>query len=124
MAAPVQDFFIERVRHKHDLSSAAGKSAAVEEAMPIIGQIPDPVQQAHYVQRLSSLVGVDEKILLQQLRRPGARSGITRRPGGDPASGIRTRLLEHPAVKPRLRSIMVMLPISSWTLRHTAWPFS
>jgi DNA primase len=81
-AVPVQDFFIERVRHRHDLSTAAGKSAAVEEAMAVIGRIPDPVQQAHYVQRLAALVGVDERILLQQVRQSGRRSPRTRRDQG------------------------------------------
>lgn len=74
-AAPVQDFFLERVRRKHDLTSAAGKSAAAGEAMAVIGQIPDPVQQAHYVQKLASLLAVDERVLLQQARASGRRSG-------------------------------------------------
>jgi DNA primase len=78
-ASPVQDFFIERVRHKHDLSSAAGKAAAVEEAMAVIGRIPDPVQQAHYVQRLAALVGIDERILLQQVRHLSRRTPRSRR---------------------------------------------
>lgn len=67
-AVPVQDFFLERVRRKHDLSTAAGKSAAVAEAMAVIGQIPDPVQQAHYIQRLAALVGMEESVLLHQAR--------------------------------------------------------
>ncbi|MGE5620407.1 MAG: DNA primase [Sphingomonadaceae bacterium] len=73
-AVPVEDFFLERVRHRHDLSSAPGKAAAVEEAMSVIGRIPEPVQQAHYVQKLAAMVGIDEGILLQQVRpRPRRR---------------------------------------------------
>ncbi len=72
-AVPVQEFFLERVRRKHDLSSASGKAAAVEEAMAVIGEIPEPVQQAHYVQRLAAMVGVEEAILLQQVRRGSVR---------------------------------------------------
>jgi len=73
-AIPVQDFFLELVRKKYDLTTAGGKAAAVEEAMGAIGAIPDPVQQAHYVQRLATLVGIPEAILLQQVRRPSRRS--------------------------------------------------
>ena len=73
-AVPVQDFFLDRVTRKHDLSSASGKAAAVEEAMGVIGQIPEPVQQAHYMQRLAALVGVDEAILLQQAGRGRRRT--------------------------------------------------
>jgi len=75
-AVPVQDFFLERVRRKHDLTTASGKASAVEEAMGMIGVIPDPVQQAHYVQRLASMVGIEEAILLQQVRRPRQRRAV------------------------------------------------
>jgi DNA primase len=67
-ALPVQDFFLNRVRGRHDLGTAAGKSAAVDEAMAVIADIPEPVQQAHYIQRLANLVGIDEAFLLQQVR--------------------------------------------------------
>lgn len=82
-AAPVQDFFLARVKSRHDLSTAAGKMAAAEEAMGVIAEIPEPIQQAHYVQRLASMVGVDESILLQQVRR---RKG---RPRGFGTPGVR-----------------------------------
>ncbi|MHB1161213.1 MAG: DNA primase [Chloroflexota bacterium] len=77
-AVPVEDFFLERVRRKHDLASAAGKAAAVEEAMVVIGEIPEPVQQAHYVQRLASMVGIEESILLQQVRPRRQRRSVER----------------------------------------------
>ncbi len=93
-AIPVEEFFLERVRRKHDLSTAAGKATAVEEAMAVIGDIPEPVQQAHYVQRLASMVGVEEAILLQQVRkghrRPaGSTSAPPRRAPEEPAAPAR-----------------------------------
>ena len=80
-AVPVQDFFLSRVKDRHDLSTAAGKSAAVDEAMGVIVEIPEPVQQAHYIQRLATLVGIDEAFLIQRVRQrrqratPGKGSG-------------------------------------------------
>ncbi len=82
-ALPVQDFFLARVKARHDLTTAAGKSAAVEEAMGVISEIPDPVQQAHYVQRLAGLVGIEEAFLLQQMRQRKRRG--TQREGSSPA---------------------------------------
>ena len=85
-AVLVQDFFLSRVKERHDLSTAAGKSAAVEEAMAVIAEIPEPVQQAHYVQRLANLVGIEEAFLLQQMRQRRRRatqrevSGPAKRP--------------------------------------------
>ena len=113
-AVPVQDFFLDRVRRKHDLSSASGKAAAVEEAMGVIGAIPDPVQQAHYVQRLAALVGIEEAILLQQVRRPRHRRspempsppGTKSRPGADVEGYCLALLLKEPSLldgEPKLR---------------------
>jgi DNA primase len=109
-ALPVQDFFMERVRHRHDLSTAEGKAAAVEESMSVIGDIPEPVQQAHYVQRLASMVGVDETILLQQVRRqrqrrPEGQSGAAAKPtpvvGTDLESYCIALILKEPALLER-----------------------
>jgi len=113
-AVPVQDFFIERVRQKYDLSTASGKSAAVEEAMGVIAIIPEPVQQAHYVQRLATMVGVPEAILLQQVRR-GRRRGdatipsapTTAEPSLDVEAYCLALLLREPALidhEPRLQA--------------------
>jgi DNA primase len=122
-AVPVEEFFLERVRLKHDLSTADGKAAAVEEAMAVIGEIPEPVQQAHYVQRLASMIGVEESILLQQThrrrRRGGERAVASRReiaatarrqgdvqPGADLEGYCLAMILKSPELlerEPRLR---------------------
>ncbi len=112
-AVPVQDFFLDRVRRKHDLSTAGGKAAAVEEAMGVIGAIPDPVQQAHYVQRLAAIVGIQEAILLQQVRSPRRRRspempsppGAGSRPVADVEGYCLALLLKEPSLldgEPRL----------------------
>lgn len=85
-AVPVQDFFLSRVKGRHDLTTAAGKSAAVEEAMAVITEIPEPVQQAHYIQRLANLVGIDEAFLLQQVRQRRRRAA--QREGASPPKRI------------------------------------
>ncbi len=115
-AVPVEEFFLERVRRKHDLSTAGGKAAAVEEAMAVIGEIPEPVQQAHYVQRLAAMVGIEESILLQQARqchrrRPEAAAAAPRRvedqPGADLEAYCLAMILKSPALlekEPRLRA--------------------
>jgi len=116
-ALPVQDFFLERMRGRHDLSTAEGKAAAVDEAMAVIGDIPEPVQQAHYVQRLAHIVGVEESILLQQVRRQGrgrpSREQImpARGRGGRPAAEAEgyclALILKEPSLldsEPRIRA--------------------
>ncbi len=114
-AVPVEEFFLERVRRRHDLSTASGKAAAVEEAMAVIGEIPEPVQQAHYVQRLSSMVGIEESILLQQVRqrrrhRPAEARTAARGGGGQTEADLEAYclavILKSPALlkrEPRLK---------------------
>ncbi len=113
-AVPVQDFFLARVKARHDLTTAAGKMAAVEEAMAVIAEIPEPVQQAHYVQRLASLVGIEEAFLLQQVRqrkrRAQAGAGAARaravEPIADPEAYCLALLLKQPSLlsnEPTLR---------------------
>ncbi len=50
-----------------DLSVARDKSVAVKRLVPIIREVGDPVQRAHYAQRLARLVQVSEQTVNQQL---------------------------------------------------------
>lgn len=71
-AQPVVDFFLDLVRREEDLQSAQGKSAAVERLAPLIQEVADEVQRAHYVQQLARLVQTDERTVqrLVMRRRP------------------------------------------------------
>lgn len=60
-AKPVVDYFFDLVQEEEDLSSAQGKSQAVERLTPLIQEVADEVQRAHYVQRLARLVQTDER---------------------------------------------------------------
>jgi DNA primase len=62
-ALPVVDYYFGALTAGLDLDSAQGKSAAVRRLLPVIQEVGDPVQRAHYVQRLARLVRVDEKTL-------------------------------------------------------------
>ncbi len=66
-ALPVLEYVLTRISQEVDLSTAKGKAAAVQQALPLLAEIHDPVEQAHYVQRLAHLVQVDERAILAQL---------------------------------------------------------
>lgn len=80
-AVPVVDFVLSRLAEGHDLSDPRGKSEAVGEALGFIAEVTDPVEQAHYLQKLAHLIGVDETLLSSLVRRRQRRS----RPGETPA---------------------------------------
>ena len=63
------DFYFDSIFANIDLQSNTGKKQAVAELLPLLSLLPDPVDRAHYVQKLSTSVGVDEKIILDLLNR-------------------------------------------------------
>jgi DNA primase len=75
-ALPLTDYYFKIVTAELDLSTARGKSEAVERLKPILHDIGDPVQRQHYVQRLARLVHMDERTLAEVMGpapRPSAR---------------------------------------------------
>jgi DNA primase len=75
-ALPVLEFALQQIAQQADLSTAKGKAEAVRQALPLLAEVHDPVEQAHYIQRLAHIVQVEERAIAVQLRRPGpARVG-------------------------------------------------
>jgi DNA primase len=68
-AKPMIDFILETAIAKVDLASARDKSLAVEKLLPLLSEMKDPLRQAHYVERLAKLLKIDERILVDTLRR-------------------------------------------------------
>jgi DNA primase len=112
-AIPLIDFLFEKTVANLDLTTAGGKSKAVDRLLPVLSAINDPIRQAHYLQKLAALVKVDMNTIKASLTRlkpsPLKRktavtkpaSGGTARP---PASGAREEyflalLLQHPELK-------------------------
>jgi DNA primase len=75
----VLDFLFERLPYQHDLSSPQGKTAAVEELVPALRDLADPIERAHYVQRLAAVVGVPETAIAE-LTRPAASRRVVVEP--------------------------------------------
>ena len=100
-ATPVIDYVFHRVASKLDLNKIGDKSSAVDQLLPVINEIGDPVGQAHYLQKLSRLVGVDERSLaasLGKLRRPlkpGQKGAVIQPSESIPSLFPRDRLAEY-----------------------------
>jgi DNA primase len=74
-AIPVVDYYFEVSTRDLDLDSAKGKSEAVRRLAPVLIDIQNEVERAHYVQKLARLIRVDEAAVRQQLgsTAPGPR---------------------------------------------------
>jgi DNA primase len=67
-ARPVLDFRLEAAAKAHDLDNARERSQFVQEFLPLLSAVSDPVVRAHYLQRLSRVSMVTEEELGSMLR--------------------------------------------------------
>jgi DNA primase len=74
-ALPIVEHVIGAVAARHDLTTARGKSEAVGEVAAYVREVGDPVQRAHYAQRVASVLRVPEEAVYEALGgRSSARS--------------------------------------------------
>jgi len=107
-AVGVLDFRLEALAGAHDLSSPAGRSQLVQEFLPVLAVVTDPVIRAHYLQRLARLAATGERELSTMLtatsRRKGAPStapaAVAAAPQGDAREEyLLSLLLRYPALR-------------------------
>jgi DNA primase len=63
------EFLIDRAASRHDPSSVSGREKLVAEVLPTLRTIGDPVRRDGYLQMLARRSGVEERTLLEALRR-------------------------------------------------------
>ncbi|MCA1961034.1 MAG: DNA primase [Desulfomonile sp.] len=79
-ARPVLDVLLDLVVNQHDLGTLHGRNAAVEECLPVLGEIADSPARDYFFERCSSRLKVREEHLRRRLRtapksRPGEQRG-------------------------------------------------
>jgi DNA primase len=67
-AVPALDFYENLVLRQADLATPQGKSFTVRELIPIYREVKDEVERAARVQRLARKTGLDERLLLAELK--------------------------------------------------------
>lgn len=76
-ARPVLDYRLEAAAAERDLTNPQERSRLVQDYLPLLAEVSDPVVRAHYIQRLSRLALVSEAEISAM-----ARAGRRRRPAG------------------------------------------
>ncbi len=66
---PIMEFLIDRAASNHDPSTVGGREKLVAEVLPTLRTIGDPVRRDGYLQLLARRSGVEERTLLEALRR-------------------------------------------------------
>lgn len=64
-AVPPMEYIIDVATRRHNLATPEGRKAALDFLLPALQAIAEPVQRGMYVQRVSRLIGVDEKVLVE-----------------------------------------------------------
>jgi len=77
-ALPVVEYAIQTLSAGRNLNDPKEKGAFSRQVVPIIRDVADPVERAHYAQRLARLLRVDEHAVLEELG--GAALPKARRP--------------------------------------------
>ncbi len=72
---PIMEFLIEQAAERHDVRSVPGRQRMVDSVLPTLRLVIDPVRRDGYLQLLSRRSGVDERVLLEALRKPETASG-------------------------------------------------
>lgn len=86
-AKPVVDHLLAVTSAGLDLAQPLARSQLVTEVLPVIGEVEDPVLQAHYLQRLSRLARTNEDVLRREMPK---RARAQRRQAMRQAEGIAT----------------------------------
>ena len=81
-AKPFTDHVFETVAARKDLSQPGERAELLQELLPVVRLIEEPVYRAHYVQRLARLARLDEKTVRSALQQSRGRPG---RRGAEPA---------------------------------------
>jgi len=75
---PIMEFLIDRAAARHDQRTVPGRERLVAAVLPTLRTISDPVRRDGYVQLLARRSGVEERTLLEALRRPDPAGRSTR----------------------------------------------
>lgn len=78
-ALPLVDHVIGVVAGKYDITAARGKSEAVAEISGFLREIGDPVQRAHYEQRVASVLRVPELAVQEAVSRSRASGSASKK---------------------------------------------
>ncbi|QQS19035.1 DNA primase [Candidatus Saccharibacteria bacterium] len=113
------DWLIDRYTATLDLSTALGKRELSDVVLRVVRQLPDKVEQDHYVARLAELLSVSKEALATKLAgAPNETPPLRRRPSQVKATVIEKAILDKVKGEERLIALTLMKP----SLRHVLYP--
>lgn len=77
-ALPVVDYVFSILPTKLNLNNIKERAELVRQIMPVINEIKDPVKQSYFIQKLSRIALVDERLLVERLQKVKKSDKISR----------------------------------------------
>jgi len=77
---PIVEYLIDTYAKRHDPRTLAGRDKLVAAVMPTIRRVTNPTQRDGYLQLLARRSGVEERVLLEELKRPEQAAKVIGRP--------------------------------------------
>jgi DNA primase len=85
-AKPVMEYFIERAAAAADLTSISGRHEVTDAVLPLLQRVGDPIERNLYLQQLSRLVNVEERVLSEAMARGPVHRPSRTHAGAEPAT--------------------------------------
>ena len=101
---PYLDYLIERARRQFDWRTQDGKIAALNYLLPYLARLPSKIRRADWASELGSRLGIDERLLREELR----RAAVERRGEMKLRPEVK-EMLDRSAVKPAERRLLQIL---------------
>jgi DNA primase len=67
-ALPYLEYLTREVASRHDLARAKGKVEALNEVLPFLARLDNPVQRASHVELIATVFGIEDRLVLQELK--------------------------------------------------------
>ena len=90
---PIMEYIIDSHARRFDLRGLPGRQRLVEAVMPLLRRVSNPTERDAYLRSLAQRSGVEERTLLDELRRPApVMTGHRRRDSADAHVGAKINL--------------------------------
>lgn len=93
-ASNFYDFLIDSAALRYDSSTVYGKKKIGQEILPVLSKISDDVVKAHYLGKVSQLLGVDSNLLAQNIEAKNTNINVSELASGQKRLDERSKL-EH-----------------------------
>lgn len=93
------DYFFEKAFQDFNPNSVEQKKKIAAELVPLVQQLSDPLEVAHYAKNLATMLGVEEKIIYERLQEKKKRSQAT--PAKSASNTSDGEIKQFRLVKPR-----------------------